>query len=85
MRHSRTTTPAFSSARHGPMLDSWSKSVTTTSSPGCRREAIALARNCASTVVEGPNTTSSGRRAPIHVATRARASASRAEARCEWA
>ncbi len=36
------TTPRFSSARHGPMLDSWSKSVTTTSSPGCKRPSMAL-------------------------------------------
>ena len=83
MLQNLNTTPRSSSASQGPMLDSWSKTVRITSSPGANRRAMAAARKRISTVVEGPSTTSSGREALTRRAILARASESRAVACCE--
>ena len=59
-RHSRTWMPSLSSSRHGPMLASWSRLVTTMSvaAPHVGRSARASSRRLA--VVEAPSTTSPG-------------------------
>ncbi len=57
----RTTTPLARSLSQGPILDSWSLTVTTISSPGASWLSMARARFCKSTVVEPPKTISSGR------------------------
>ena len=66
-RHSRSVIPSAASLRQAPTFASWSRSVTTISSPSRRPGLSAWARRNTFIEVEGPIITSSGA-APIMAA-----------------
>lgn len=59
-RHSRTAIPSAASLHQAPTLASWSRFVTTTSSPSRGPGRSVWARRKTSIVVDGPISTSSG-------------------------